>query len=1310
MQFEREKDMKKSIATFLSLTLAAALALGLFSSSVFADAQEISAAADTGMETAQTGEEQAEEVFIEDPAAEEPAEVLIEEEASADTQIEEEVPEEQQITEEKSGSETLKDGNSDDGADETKKAKRTILMYLCGADLETDLGCASRNLRQILRSNFSSGDDVRFIVMTGGSKADPDYYTDPAAVPQSWKLESSYLCDGDGNTIDQISDEYNQIWEAKGLNAEENAGKLVLIDGDGITGPEGTPVLSKDELMTKPETLKAFLDYGAANFPAEKYDLILWDHGGGMTGGFGMDEHDPNRFTMYFHKMLNVLLDNGITDRDGDGVRESKFDIINFDACLMSCVETILPLADITDYLVVSPENEPASGQFYEGWLSLIGQDPDYESYGICKRLVDDYIDFYSTEGNEDYGMNATMTAFDMKKLTESGFADALNELAGTMRQEVSAGDELLFYDEMRSFRNTITYGDDAQFVDFGNLAQLIGIAAKESNPDASDKGDADANSVNRYTDTAKRILGIINDPEVMYKGGTEGVFRNAEYYRDEDGNLKIEGALRTGGMHIFFPTPKYAKYMNYDYYRLMEKIVDMMPQTGDGRREALISYMQAVVDYVIIDLVGQSVTKVISEGHPKEDVNLQTMREWYWDIEPYEEYGITGSSDWLTEILPHLELRDEDIEVSLEWLEGLIHQQAEEAMAMENVTAYKVSAANGTGYKVKIDKVKKRVIESVNANVIAEIPIRDAYLEQYPKIKDFVETNSIESVLKIGEMRGSEEYDFDYSETTDETYYSDIVKWMNNSTAIWNLDPPEDKWYAIDDAEGKLHVAMRGVDSYNRVYVRTIRWPITRFDEEGLPDEPSVVLFFEEGRLIELYVFDANGNYRPIRPSELPGDLTVVPVQYVDSFYASHKIPVSTPFTLNAENYDSINLVYTDVDNIPDIEDTDGDGSKLTRQFVIKDIYDSEYDITDIIENKSGELTDIGLARVVPALYTGEELVPQMEYQGELLTEGTDYSWEKVTSDQALTEAGNYLLRFNGLGRFTGGAWKTFVIVPKDDAPAKTVAEAQSKVEAAQAAVEYALANGASDIDIIYAYDNLMEAQRALAAAQEILQKIKEKEQEELSGQVSGLEKQVGELESEISDLETKVTDLNGKLAEVSVVDISNYEASLKKTSYQYTGKAIKPSVKVSGLTAEDYTVTYKNNKKIGTAQVIIKGNAARNFKGTITKTFKITKKTNTLKVKGRTASVKYKALKKKTQTIAASKAYAFTNKGKGKLTYAKLSGNKKITVNKKTGKITVKKGLKKGTYKIKVRVKAAGGSYYKAGSRTVTVRVKVG
>ena len=109
--------------------------------------------------------------------------------------------------------------------------------------------------------------------------------------------------------------------------------------------------------------------------------------------------------------------------------------------------------------------------------------------------------------------------------------------------------------------------------------------------------------------------------------------------------------------------------------------------------------------------------------------------------------------------------------------------------------------------------------------------------------------------------------------------------------------------------------------------------------------------------------------------------------------------------------------------------------------------------------------------------------------------------------------------------------------------------------------------------------------------------------------------------------------------------------------------------------------------------------------------------KAANPLKVKGKTATVKYKILKRKSQTLKVSKVIKFTKKGQGKLSYkyvsakkGKKSFKKYFKINKKNGKVTVKKGLKKGTYKVTVKVRAAGNKKYLASSwKKVTFRIRV-
>jgi hypothetical protein len=96
--------------------------------------------------------------------------------------------------------------------------------------------------------------------------------------------------------------------------------------------------------------------------------------------------------------------------------------------------------------------------------------------------------------------------------------------------------------------------------------------------------------------------------------------------------------------------------------------------------------------------------------------------------------------------------------------------------------------------------------------------------------------------------------------------------------------------------------------------------------------------------------------------------------------------------------------------------------------------------------------------------------------------------------------------------------------------------------------------------------------------------------------------------------------------------------------------------------------------------------------------------KEANTMTAKGKTV----KAKAKKTTKISAKKAFKVSD-AEGKVTYKKAKGTGKVKVAK-TGKVTVKKGLKAGkTYKIKVKVTAAGNDNFLKATKTVTLKVKV-
>ena len=204
---------------------------------------------------------------------------------------------------------------------------------------------------------------------------------------------------------------------------------------------------------------------------------------------------------------------------------------------------------------------------------------------------------------------------------------------------------------------------------------------------------------------------------------------------------------------------------------------------------------------------------------------------------------------------------------------------------------------------------------------------------------------------------------------------------------------------------------------------------------------------------------------------------------------------------------------------------------------------------------------------------------------------------------------------------------------------------------------------------------------------------------------------------DAEITAATKALTDAKAKLVKLKTQSIT---VSVKNTknvvSRKYGDKAF--SLGAKAKTALTYkssntkiaTVDSKGKvtiKAAGTVKITINAKATSTYKAATAKvlTVKIAKKAPTIKTKIGTKNLSYNALKKKAQVFTLGTSV----NSKGTLTYKKLSGSSAVSVNSKTGKLTVKKGLKKGTYRVKVQIKSAAKGNYTAGSRTVTVTVRV-
>ena len=172
--------------------------------------------------------------------------------------------------------------------------------------------------------------------------------------------------------------------------------------------------------FSNPDTLSEFLDFCKNEYASDHRMLILWNHGSGPFG-YGSDSIYRNKMTL--KDIRSALKKVYIPDYDNPA-----FDIIGFDACLMSTIEVTNTLSGFANYYCLSEETIPGDGWDYASWLKAMADDPTMSAAEVGMAIVDAYTDYYVGNNIKDFGSknDVTFSLIDAKKANE--LYDAYNE------------------------------------------------------------------------------------------------------------------------------------------------------------------------------------------------------------------------------------------------------------------------------------------------------------------------------------------------------------------------------------------------------------------------------------------------------------------------------------------------------------------------------------------------------------------------------------------------------------------------------------------------------------------------------------------------------------------------------------------------------------------------------------------------------------------------------------------------------------------------------------------------------------------
>ena len=260
----------------------------------------------------------------------------------------------------------------------------TILLYMCASDLESSNattsqgGAATRDITEIL--SVSCPSNVNFVIQTGGTT--------------KWSTKYSISA----NNIDRYHVNNKSLVRDARLD-QANMGDY--------------------------RTLADFLEWGITTYPAKKYGVIMWDHGGGMQGCCQDDNYNGDM--LYNSEVYQAVYQARVLSGNS-----SKLEFIAYDICLMA----VQDIADFNsynfNYMIASQESENGTGYDYDAWLpTLYNNAASVNTVTLLTKIADTFIAEVGTRSNQ------TQAVYDLSKMP--AYRSAFEALAAKLRTLITS-------------------------------------------------------------------------------------------------------------------------------------------------------------------------------------------------------------------------------------------------------------------------------------------------------------------------------------------------------------------------------------------------------------------------------------------------------------------------------------------------------------------------------------------------------------------------------------------------------------------------------------------------------------------------------------------------------------------------------------------------------------------------------------------------------------------------------------------------------------------------------------------------------
>ncbi len=349
-----------------------------------------------------------------------------------------------------------------------EKAQWTVMVYLAGTDLETEGAMASYNLMELAKTK--PNDQVNFVFQTGGTR--------------EWHAEEV------------------------GLDIDETKLQRYQYDQAGYTLVDEQPLAN----MASAQTLTEFIQWSAQTYPAEKYLLVVWDHGAGSLSGLIVDEMHNNAIMPL--DQFEIALKNA----------NVSLEAVLLDTCLMATLETAQTMQSSAKYLIAAQETVPGYGSAYQTWMQFLYDTPTCDGARLGKVVCNSIQQKYAELGMLSSSRQLTFSVIDLSKM------DAVAKAFDQMFVEIGKllADPQHFY----AFANQ---AQQTQHFAYETMVDLADLASRARNIAISNET---ASAVTEAVDAA--VVYNLKGDQRSYATGLSFYYAPAAPYTDLDHYARV--------------------------------------------------------------------------------------------------------------------------------------------------------------------------------------------------------------------------------------------------------------------------------------------------------------------------------------------------------------------------------------------------------------------------------------------------------------------------------------------------------------------------------------------------------------------------------------------------------------------------------------------------------------------------------------------------------------------------------------------------------------------------------------------------